>query len=486
MEGTPRPARLPLPALRPRRPAASGSIVSAAPGAIGALPARKAALLAGLLGSLLVLSLWVTRAPLEVPVVATVAAVLFLATLLHAEAGLVILIASMLLSPEIPLGGAGGGGLEGSRSVILRTEDLVLLLVGFAWVARMAIHKDLGAIRRTRLNVCIFAFSACCLLSTLIGIETGRVRPLLGLCFVAKYVEYFIIFFITVNYVRTGAQLRRLLLAVLVTAALIAAYAWWQIPSGVRPSAPFEGPEGEPNTLGGYLVLVFSVACALALTLPGEMRRLRRASALLSLFVIPPLLATLSRSSWIGLSASLLTLVFLSPKRRTLIGAVIVASTLLFFVHPKSIEDRVLYTFQGEDPSAQAGRLKLDPSSSARLSSWGDALRGFVQHPLAGWGITGYGFLDAQYFRILVELGALGLLAFFLLVGSAATSFHRAYLTLPDPLHRALGLGMTAGLAGLLGHSVGTNTFMLIRIMEPFWLLTGLVVASLSFPPETA
>src|SRR6266581_4019818 len=209
--GPGRRGRLPLPATRPRRPAASGRSVPAAPGAVGALPARKAALLAGLLGSLFVLSLWVTRAPLEVPLVATAAAVLFLATLLHAEAGLVILIASMLLSPEVPLGGgAGGGGLEGSRSVILRTEDLVLLLVGFAWVARMAIHKDLGAIRRTRLNACIFAFSACCLLSTLIGIETGRVRPLLGLCFVAKYVEYFIIFFITVNYVRKGAQLRRL------------------------------------------------------------------------------------------------------------------------------------------------------------------------------------------------------------------------------------------------------------------------------------
>src|SRR5438046_1056432 len=226
-EGTRRPARLPLPAPRPRRPAANGSIVSAAPDAVGALPARKAALLAGLLGSLLVLSLWVTRAPLAVPVVA----------------------------------------------------DVIIALVA-------------------------------------------------------------------ARYVPAGPQLRRLLLAVLVTAALIAAYAWWQIPSGIRPSAPFEGPDGEPNTLGGYLVLVFSVPCALALTLPGEMRRLRRSSALLSLFVIPPLLATLSRSSWIGLSASLLTLVFLSPKRRTLIGAVIVASTLLFFVHPKSIEDRVLYTFQ--------------------------------------------------------------------------------------------------------------------------------------------
>ena len=160
------------------------------------------------------------------------------------------------------------------------------------------------------------------------------------------------------------------------------------------------------------------------------------------------------------------------------------AATLLFFVHPKSVEERVLYTFQGEGTTTEAGRLRLDPSSAARLSSWGDALRGFVQHPVAGWGVTGYGFLDAQYFRILVEMGAVGLLAFVLLAGSAAVAFHRAFTTLSDPLHRALGLGMLAGLAGLLAHAIGTNTFMLIRIMEPFWLLTGLVVASLSFAPE--
>ncbi len=458
--------------------------MTAAPGAVGALPARRAALFAGLLGALVLLSLWVTRAPIEIPLVVTAAAILFLATLLHAEAGLVILIASMLLSPEVPIGGTGGAGLEGSRSVILRTEDLVLLLVGFAWMARMAIHKDLGAIRRTRLNACIFAYSACCLFSTLVGIETARVRPLLGLCFVAKYIEYFIIFFITVNYVRTGLQLRRLLLAVLVTATLIAAYAWWQIPGGSRPTAPFEGREGEPNTLGGYLVLMFSVACALALSLPPTMRRFRRGGALLSLFVLPPLLATLSRSSWLGMGAALLVLAALAPQRRRLIGATIVAAALLLLAHPKSVEDRVLYTFQGEGSSIESGRLRLDPSSSARLSSWGDALRGFVQHPLAGWGVTGYGFLDAQYFRLLVELGAPGFLAFSLLAGSLGTAFYRAFTTLSDPLHRALGLGMLAGFAGLLAHAVGTNTFMLIRIMEPFWLLTGLVVASLSFHQE--
>jgi hypothetical protein len=64
------------------------------------------------------------------------------------------------------------------------------------------------------------------------------------------------------------------------------------------------------------------------------------------------------------------------------------------------------------------------------------------------------------------------------LLAATGLLFRRALLS-PVPLHRALGLGMTAGLAGLLAHAVGANTFLIIRIMEPFWLLTGLVTASL-------
>jgi hypothetical protein len=29
---------------------------------------------------------------------------------------------------------------------------------------------------------------------------------------------------------------------------------------------------------------------------------------------------------------------------------------------------------------------------------------------------------------------------------------------------------------GLLVHSVGANTFIIVRIMEPFWFLTALIV----------
>jgi O-antigen ligase len=102
----------------------------------------------------------------------------------------------------------------------------------------------------------------------------------------------------------------------------------------------------------------------------------------------------------------------------------------------------------------------------------------FTRHPFLGWGITGYGFLDAQYFRVLVELGIVGCAAFVGLLAATGRALYRAFTSLQDPLHRALAFGMTAAFAGLLLHAVGANTFILIRIMEPFWMLTGLVLSA--------
>jgi hypothetical protein len=32
-------------------------------------------------------------------------------------------------------------------------------------------------------------------------------------------------------------------------------------------------------------------------------------------------------------------------------------------------------------------------------------------------------------------------------------------------------------LVGLLVHGIGANTFIIVRIMEPFWFLAGIVIA---------
>jgi hypothetical protein len=48
----------------------------------------------------------------------------------------------------------------------------------------------------------------------------------------------------------------------------------------------------------------------------------------------------------------------------------------------------------------------------------------------------------------------------------------------------ALTLGYLAGVVALLAHGIGANTFIIVRIMEPFWFLTG-IIATLPFLQET-
>jgi len=38
-----------------------------------------------------------------------------------------------------------------------------------------------------------------------------------------------------------------------------------------------------------------------------------------------------------------------------------------------------------------------------------------------------------------------------------------------------LAIGFIAGFVGLLFHSIGANTFIIVRIMEPFWFFAGII-----------
>jgi hypothetical protein len=43
------------------------------------------------------------------------------------------------------------------------------------------------------------------------------------------------------------------------------------------------------------------------------------------------------------------------------------------------------------------------------------------------------------------------------------------------PYFKGLALGFFAGYCGLLFHALGANTFVIVRIMEPFWFVAGII-----------
>jgi O-antigen ligase len=192
-----------------------------------------------------------------------------------------------------------------------------------------------------------------------------------------------------------------------------------------------------------------------------------------------PLLYTLSRSSWIAAIPMLLTLVFLSRRRlllMSLLGAVMVLGPLAF---PKQVVDRFNYTFHEkiDRGSYTLAGSRLDLSTSARFDSWKQGLTGWTKSPFFGYGVTGFAFMDAQYMRVLVETGLIGLIAFLWLFWRTlrvALDAHRRFV---GTRIEGLTLGYLAGFVAMVTHSLGANTFIIVRIMEPFWFMTGIIVA---------
>ena len=419
-----------------------------------------------------------------------IAFAVFVVVFVKTELGLYLVIFSMLLSPEIT---TGSGGLAEGRRVIVRTEDLVLLVVAFSWLAKTAVNKELGLTLKTPLNRPIMAYVAVTVIATLIGYATGTVKGPSAFFYVLKYVEYFVVYYMVANNLGDRAQAWRLVVAAFLTGAIVSVIGAAQIPSGQRVSAPFEGTEGEPNTLGGYLLFLMALAGGIAL----ETQRVRvrvTCLALLALMALP-FAYTLSRASFLAVPFVLIALGFFSTHRRTLVAALsllLVASPLIGVMLPKPVVNRILYTFEPEAGSAtvKLGKIAFDPSTSARLISMQQAFQAWLRRPFLGYGVTGAGFMDAQYARTLVEVGVIGLAVFLWLVWSVLKGSLGTLRTLRDPDERGLALGFLAGTVALLVHAIGANTFIIVRIMEPFWFfaaviitLPGLVAAQANAPP---
>ncbi len=385
---------------------------------------------------------------------------------------LILLIFSMLLSPEIAV------AQTTARDVTIRFDDLLLSIMTISWLARMAIFSDLGIILKNPINRPVILFSSLAISSTILGTMYGSVSPLAGTFFVLKMIEYFFLFFIVVNYVHKEEEIHQLLSSLLIVFGIICLYGIFQVITGGDISAPFEGEHAERNTLGGYLVLMASVAGGVMLYTESKLEKVLIASFLPLFFIV--LLFSISRSGWVSGITALIVL-FVCTKEKGIFFLIILVVLLIFpFVMPEVVQDRFDFTFfQKSQYSSQIriGPILLDTSTSARIFSYKLVLNRFLKHPFLGYGITGFGFIDGQFFRVLIEMGIIGLTSFLWVLTGVHGIIRRGMKTVGSPRLRGMAVGFYAGFWAMMIHAMTANTFIIVRIAEPFWCLTGLIVA---------
>lgn len=447
----------------------------------------------------LILCVWMGRligtASPSVAVVFAAMAVVIL-TMYSPKAGLGLIVFSMLLSPEIQLGGLAGSGTGGQRAIVVRFDDLLIIVVFMTWLGRTALIKGLAVFQPTPVHLPIFLYTSCCVVATILSILRGEINAVRSGFYVLKYVEYFLLYFMSVNIIENEEDVKKFLVCFFLTAFAVVLYGYFgfMFMGQTRTTAPFEAPWGqanlaEPASLGGYLLIVISVALGLYTQASGWISTLAVAGAA---FALPDFMLTLSRASYAGFVVLMIYVLYLVPRKRLQLGFSIAGIVLaMMFLLPEvtsSVMGRIQYTFTGRgyyrdyatplsEVSLGVGSVRLETSAAQRIWSWQKILtEKFPRHPILGWGVTGVGLVDAQLPLVLGEVGAVGLIFFVWMLWRIGVlgwvSFRRPEAS---DLEKGLGLALFLSLVSLVVQSIGTNTFIIVRIMEPFWFLTAMV-----------
>jgi O-antigen ligase len=342
----------------------------------------------------------------------------------------------------------------------------------------MAFLKDIGFVLKTQLNKPMAIFIIVMVISTIIGIMRGNVDILPGFFFSLKIIEYFFLFIVVINYLTTEKDINLILSLLFIVCGIICVYCLFMIVSGGDVSAPFEGSHGERNTLSGYLVLLGSVAAGVLMNTKNSLEKTLLGFMLL--FLIVSLLFSGSRSGWISALVACFVLFFTAKHKNIYFLVLAIMFFALPFFLPDIVRERINFTFHQTswDPTQQIQifGIRLDTSTSARIFAAKAVIRYFLSNPFFGYGMTGAFFIDGQFFRIILELGILGILSFLWLLYNVHNIIYKTMKLELDSRLRGMVVGFYAGFWALIIHALSANTFIIVRISEPFWCLTGLTV----------
>jgi len=401
----------------------------------------------------------------------------FGATVFRVEYGLYLLLIAMLLSPEIEYGEVG---TDAGRGLNLRYDDVLIVVIFLGVLVKHTFEGRPLRWRGSPINAGILAYYGVCLLSTVLALRLSVKAWDRDMAFfvLMKMLEFYLIFFMVGMAVTSMAEVRRQLRVFFAVSLIVGVYGIVSIGTQPRVSAPFEAGGTEPNTFGGYLMIVMTLAISLATFTPKPSLRpmLYGVAALTAV----PFIWTLSRASYVAFAATLIA--WGVTTRRYWVFPVLTLVVLTApILMPQKVVHRVQSTIEPSGVAIQvpiAGEVKIDKSAYERVYVWQKVQHNLTVWPVFGGGVAWGAILDSQFARVLIETGVVGFCAFAFLLWRILQSTRETYRWSRDWVARALGAAMFALTIGFMVHSLGTISYLIVRIMEPYWFLLALVTVS--------
>jgi O-antigen ligase len=229
-----------------------------------------------------------------------------------------------------------------------------------------------------------------------------------------------------------------------------------------------------PNALGNYLAMILPLAVSLAVS-GGWTTRVRTLLTGSSLFMGVSIVLTLSRSSWVGMTAGLLAISVGKSRFKYLVLIIPLLCSALFFqpVRKRLVEDRA-------DPGVMYRQAKIrmawEMFRSAPIIGHGPGAFQALAPKTDDWAIAAHSALENLYLQILAEGGIIQAAAFAVFIAFAFLGAVGAYRTAKTPFLRAAVLGSLGGLCAALGIGVGENPFYYPMVNWLVGLHLGIIV----------
>lgn len=384
----------------------------------------------------------------------------YLGTLFEVRVGLALMLIAIGISPEI-----GTGDLAD-----LRAEDAIVPAVFLAWVTRMITNRE--ELYPTPLKLPILGYLLVAFLSTLYGVSMEETVPRRAAVHFLKVTEYFLMFIMVLNNVRTVEQ-AKFLISIMMGASFLSGLYGIFVSQTAAPDERLSGPGGEgANILGGYYAFHACLAAGLATHAKGKAKPLLIVGTLVVLGF--PLMRTASRASLLSMIAGLTAISFFGKGK--LLIPMIIALLLFPMILPQALTDRFL-TILALLPMSNE---PIPSSLGAKQGAWILAFnREIVNYPIFGQGMgkKALAHVDNEYVKVLIEVGFVGLIFFLAILWRMYKSGRQTYQASRVPLVRGFSLGYTGAFIAMCVHSIAATSMTTIRTMEPFMVATGIMGA---------
>ena len=297
------------------------------------------------------------------------------------------------------------------------------------------------------------------------------------------FFDQFIIFFLFVNLICDKNMARRIIIYVMLSAAviyLLGIHEWW----GTRYDSSIEksrllGPVGQPNDFAA--LMVYSIAPFLAY---GAYYFPRWKSLRLTPIVLVGLrvlLAAFSRGAYLAFAMELFTVAFFKSRKFFILVALILGSIYFFIpaLVPNSMKARIAQTYED-----RAVGSSIDKSAESRLILWSAAIKMIKSNPILGMGFDQFQRLSPEHTSEPIEasdnqnfflytasnMGLPSLIVFFIIIFSAALRGLYIYRRSAQAIDRIIGLSGLTMVAGLIGVNMFGTHVIDTAVDGFFWI----------------